>query len=281
MKSCLRYLCHSLIGVILVAGCGWNSFLHAAEGAEAAPAKPAGKMITLSDFGAEDLGYLVLPQTAPVGGVVILHDRYGLDTNAKKLAEEFAARGYLAIAVDLYNGRTTNDIAQANALLTNMRIESALNTIQGGVRLLKESPRLKVDRVGLVGYSSGGTIALLASQQIKSIDAVGVLNGMIAPRNKKISKFRVPICLILPQSKDGITTPGLDEFKTLMEQMKNPLELQFLQPTGEGFADPRNSAYNADMAAKGWQFIDDFLKRELGKPAKEPSLIDKVEDFFR
>lgn len=260
--------------------------LEGAEGAEAtaetaAPAKIVGKMITLGDFGAEDLGYLTLPLVPPIGGVVIIPDRFGLDDNTKRLTEEFAGKGYLAISVDLYNGRTTNDAQQANTLLSSIRLESAMKTIQAGERLLKESPRLKVPRVAIVGYNSGGTIAILAAQQIKDVDAVAALNAMIAPRNKKISKYRVPICMVCPSVKEGDMPAGMEDFQKLMNDMNNPLEVYYLQGLREGFADPRSAVYDTKNAATGWQMLDDFLKREFAKPPRGPSIIDKVEGFFK
>lgn len=251
-----------------------------AEEGEAAP-KVKGKMITLGDFGAEDLGYLTLPLVPPIGGVIVVHDRFGLEEHTKRLTEEFAGKGYLAIAVDLYNGRTTNDVGQANVLLSNIRLESAMKTIQAGERLLKESPRLKVPRVAIVGYNSGGTIAVLAAQQIKDVDAVAALNGLIAPRNKKISKYRVPIYMVCPSPREGDMPQGMDEFQKLMNDMHNPLEVYYFQGVPENFADPRSASYDAKNAEKGWQAIDDFLRREFAKPERSQSLINKVEDFFK
>lgn len=276
--DCIRWVRFFLIVVVSCLSWVSASPLIAAEGAET-PAAPklVGKMITLGDFGAEDLGYLTLPLIAPVGGVVIIHDRFGLDDNTKRLTEEFASKGYLAIAVDLYNGRNSNDPAQANVLLSNLRVESAMKTIQAGERLLKESPRLKVPRVALVGYNSGGTIALLAAQQIKDIDAVAVVNPMIAPRDKKISKYRVPIFML----DCGTPPAGLEEFQRLMDSMRNPLAVYTLEGVPEGFADPRSATYQTSNAAKAWQMVDDFLKQEFNKPTKGSSIIDKVEDFFK
>lgn len=278
MIDCIRWIRFLFVWAIVCSSVLVGPLV-AAEGTEApaAPAKLSGKMITLGDFGAEDLGYLVLPLVAPAGGVVIIHDRFGLDDHTKRLAEEFAGKGYLAIAVDLYNGRSSNDPAQANVLLSNMRVESAMKTIQAGERLLKESPRLKVPHVALVGCNSGGTIAILAAQQIKDIDAVAAVNPMIAPREKKISKYRVPIILIDP----GTPPAGLEEFQKLMDDMRNPLAVYTLEGVPEGFADPRSANHNASHAEKAWQMVDDFLKREFAKPEKAPSIIDKVEDFFK
>jgi dienelactone hydrolase len=65
-----------------------------------------------------------------------------------------------------------------------------------------------------------------------------------------------------------------------MDDMRNPLEVDYVDASVVGFADPRSTNYNASEAEKGWQFIAAFLQRELSKPPKDPSLIEKVEDFF-
>ena len=66
-------------------------------------------MITLSDFGAEDLAYLAVPATPPTLGIVLVPDAYGLDDFTKAEADRLAALGYLVVAVDIYNGKQTTD----------------------------------------------------------------------------------------------------------------------------------------------------------------------------
>jgi carboxymethylenebutenolidase len=62
-------------------------------------------MITLSDFGAEDLAYLAIPTTPPTLGIVLVPDAYGLDDFTKAEADRLAGMGYLVLAVDIYNGK--------------------------------------------------------------------------------------------------------------------------------------------------------------------------------
>jgi carboxymethylenebutenolidase len=73
---------------------------------EVTAARPVGRMITLSDFGAEDLGYLSIPATPPQMGLVLVPDAFGLDDFTKSEADRLAGEGYLVLAVDIYNGHT-------------------------------------------------------------------------------------------------------------------------------------------------------------------------------
>src|ERR1019366_9465235 len=98
-------------------------------------AKPTGRMITLSDFGAEDLAYLAIPAAPPTLGIVLVPDAYGLDDFTKAEADRLAGLGYLVVAVDIYNGKQTTDPGDLANLVANMNAASAMKTIDGGIRL--------------------------------------------------------------------------------------------------------------------------------------------------
>jgi carboxymethylenebutenolidase len=49
----------------------------------------------------------------PVAGVLVAHDWYGLLPHVRGACDELAAAGLVALAPDLYDGRTTTDPEQA------------------------------------------------------------------------------------------------------------------------------------------------------------------------
>jgi carboxymethylenebutenolidase len=70
----------------------------------AAPA-PAGETEAMRT---ESLGtsYLALPDgPAPYPGVVVVHEASGLNDNIRDICRRFAAEGYVALGVDLFEGR--------------------------------------------------------------------------------------------------------------------------------------------------------------------------------
>ena len=114
------------------------------HGADAVPTKPVGRMITLSDFGAEDLAYLSVPTTPPTLGIVLVPDAYGLDDFTKSEADRLAALGYLALAVDIYNGKLTTDPGDLANLVANLNAATVMKTVDAGVRVFRESPKFRV-----------------------------------------------------------------------------------------------------------------------------------------
>ena len=59
------------------------------------------------DYGAAAPGYLALPahnaKQAPA--LILIHEWWGLNDNIRDFAESFAKEGYVALAVDLYDGK--------------------------------------------------------------------------------------------------------------------------------------------------------------------------------
>jgi carboxymethylenebutenolidase len=51
--------------------------------------------------------YRADPDGTPKGAVVVVQDFFGIDTHIRKIADEFAAKGYLAIAPSLFDSVKT------------------------------------------------------------------------------------------------------------------------------------------------------------------------------
>src|SRR5215469_17975436 len=66
------------------------------------------------------MDYVARPKGTPKGGVLLLHEWWGLTDWVKHMADELAAQGYLALAVDLYKGKVTSDPKEAMALMKAM-----------------------------------------------------------------------------------------------------------------------------------------------------------------
>ena len=49
--------------------------------------------------------YLGVPKLTPAPTVVLLHERWGVKDQIKTVAQEFAEKGYEALAIDHFDGR--------------------------------------------------------------------------------------------------------------------------------------------------------------------------------
>ena len=62
-------------------------------------------------------GVIARPDKLPAATVLLVHEWWGLNDQIKSVAAEFAKQGYIAVAVDLYNGKVATTPAEARSLM--------------------------------------------------------------------------------------------------------------------------------------------------------------------
>lgn len=242
-----------------------------------AEAQAAGSMITLSDFGAEDLGYLVLPQQRPKGGVVVVHDRWGLDDHIKALTDALAKQGFVAVAVDIYNGQTTTKPTRADELAGNVRFSSAAKTILAGARLLKTSPKLRVPNVAIVSYGMASPLALraVAAQKDPLADALVMVEGPLENSKTFIGRLDQPVLGIYGTQRQEVPPHTVAIFEQMLRSEGVPCRIVKVNAGGD-FSDPRSPGYNQAATKEAWTSMNTFLTQRLDRPPAQPDVIDKM-----
>ncbi len=239
--------------------------------------RPVARAITLSDFGAEDLGYLAIPTTPPTVGIVLVPDAYGLDDFTKHEAERLAGEGYLAVAVDIYNGRQTTDPGEIANLTANLDSPTVMKTVNAGIRLFNESPKFHVDHVVAVGWGVGAKYVLQAAHESKLLDGAVTIYGPVETQGAK--KSAVPICAIYPENDPVATHDLVLDYQHGMRDAGNDFTAWFIA-AGAGWSNPQNKHYNPVEDREAWKVAEPFIVRIGAEPvrSKNPSVIDKMKD---
>ncbi len=125
-----------------------------------------GQMIEFSDKGAPIPGYLATPAAATGPGVVVLHAWWGLTEPFRQVCDRLADAGFMALAPDLYRGKTTATVEEARTLGAALDADEERwrGDITGALAFLREHgatiPTDGRGAFGLVGFSLGGAYAL-------------------------------------------------------------------------------------------------------------------------
>ena len=243
------------------------------------PDKPTGRMITLSDFGAEDLAYLAIPATPPTLGIVLVPDAYGLDAFTKSEADRLAAMGYLVIAVDIYNGTHTTDPGDLANLTANLNAATVMKTLTAGIRFFHESPKFRVDHVVAMGWGVGATYVFQAARENKTLNGAITFYGPVETRDQMIGKFDAPLCAVYPENDPVATHDNVLAFLQLMKAAGNDCEAWFIA-AGSGWSHPKSRTYNPTEDKEAWKVALPFLIRIGAEPVKpkNDSIIDKAKD---
>src|SRR6185312_4599650 len=109
-------------------------------------------------------GYLATPAVhgAAWPGVVVIHEVFGLNDDIRAKADELATHGYLAVAADLYQGKSWAGCVRK--AFTQLRAGSgqAFDVLDATRALLAGRPDC-TGKVGVIGFCMGGGFALLCA----------------------------------------------------------------------------------------------------------------------
>jgi carboxymethylenebutenolidase len=246
---------------------------------EVSSGKPSSRMITLSDFGAEDLAYLAVPATPPTLAVVLVPDAYGLDDFTKAEADRLAAQGYLVAAVDIYNGKITTDSGDLSNLIANLNAATVMKTIDAGIRFFHESPKFQVGHVVAMGWGTGATYVFQAAQESKNLDGAITFYGPLLTHDHLVGKFSAPLCALYPQKNTLITRDDVLDFEQRMKDAGNDFEAWFIA-AGPGWSNPKSSTYSPVEDKEAWKVALPFLIRIGAEPVKvkKDDILNKAKD---
>ncbi|MBW3659596.1 MAG: dienelactone hydrolase family protein, partial [Actinobacteria bacterium] len=77
---------------------------------------------TFPSNGGEAHGYLALPASGSGPGVIVIQEWWGLTDHIKDVTDRLAGEGFVALAPDLYGGRTTHDADEAGQLMQELPV---------------------------------------------------------------------------------------------------------------------------------------------------------------
>ena len=113
-------------------------------------------------------GYLASPPGAPRAGMLVLQEIFGVTAHMRQVTDEFAARGFLALAPALFDRLKPGTelpysrITEAVALMQQLAIDDVARDLAGSVAALRSLLPAGA-KIGVVGYCWGGAIADLAA----------------------------------------------------------------------------------------------------------------------
>jgi carboxymethylenebutenolidase len=191
--------------------------------------------------------YRADPSDTPKGAVVVLHEVFGVDPHIKKMTENFAAQGYVAIAPALFDRVKKNvELSYDEAgLTTGLEIKSKVETadaiadIQAAVDAVKDT-----GKVAIVGYCWGGYLAYLSANKVNGLAcAIGYYGGGIT--NVYQEKRKIPTLVHFCELDPLIPAEEIIQFRA-----SRPDVSAFTYPAEHGFNCSDRSSYNEQAATK-------------------------------
>lgn len=192
-------------------------------------------------------------------GVLIIHDRRGLGEYAKNWAERFAAIGYRALVVDLYDGRYSNEPTGATRIMTSIDQASANVNLKAGLAYLKAPGRT----LATFGWDFGGGQALWAAlQDPEAVAATVIYYGPMSTDVKALRTLKGPVLGIFAKNDTWVSPLHVAGYQDAMREAGAPFSV-IPYEAGHGFTNPINRVYNKKLADDAWEKTQAFLEARL------------------
>ena len=181
--------------------------------------------------------------------IIILHEIYGLNRHIQMTAELLESAGYAVCCPNLL-GRPAFDYRQADQAYAYFYQMVGLEAAAGQIRQLFLDKREAYDRISLVGYSVGATIAWLCSE-LPLYRVVGFYGSRI--RDYRHIQSQCPVQLLFAREESFPVT----ELAETLARKENVRTKVF--PAQHGFADPFGNGYDPVAALQAQSLMLEFL----------------------
>jgi len=216
-----------------------------------------GKMIRLKAAdGHEFDAYLAEPQGKPKGGIVIVQEIFGVNAHIKRVADQYAAAGYRAIAPAMFDriqrGLTLpyTEVQQGIAYMQQLKWPNTLADLTAAANEIRAAGSAAV-----VGYCWGGTVAHVAASDLDVDAAVSYYGGGVAKLLDK--QPRCPIMYHFGDQDGSIPPADVDKI-----QRTYPGSALHVYPgAGHGFNCDERGSYSAADARLAFERSLAFLRK--------------------
>ncbi|MBV8517996.1 MAG: dienelactone hydrolase family protein [Acidobacteria bacterium] len=224
-----------------------------------------GQRVTFPSNGHTCQGYFASPESGSGPGVVVIQEWWGLVPHIEDLVERFAAAGFVAIAPDLYHGKTTKSPDDAMKLLMELDADRAETEIAGAGAYLLQQPGCTSKKVGVVGFCMGGALAQYAAVKSPGVFGAAVsFYGGFRKLEMPWENLAGPVLLIHGEKDKNVPyEQGRALAEKLREMGKDAEAIEYPNADHAFFNDARPEVYNADAAADAWQRTLALFRRAL------------------
>lgn len=206
--------------------------------------------------------------------IVLLHDKWGLTTQAKDIAARLACEGFVVLVPNLYGrqgGMVTANAEVADALVERMDIPSVLQDLKASCEFLNaniaEDPMLDLTKRNfhaVIGFGLGGTLAIQFACRRKRLRAAVSFYGKPPSSLDILSNMYCPLLYHAAEHDDTVTAEELNGLRQAIEDADKSCEIQSYSGTAHGFFNhTRPDLHHPQAADRAWESTLTFIQNLL------------------
>ena len=228
---------------------------------------PRGGDLTYFDEDPATRGYLAEPEgPGPRGAVILIHEWNGLVDRVRQVADALAAEGYVALAADLYSGRTGSNRDENMALVreTLDDMDKIIRNLDAAAAYLRSRPDVN-GKIGAMGWCYGGGVALSYALGGENHDATALFYGRLLDDPEQLSAIHHEVYGTFAGLDRGPSPEQVERFVAALRQAGVENDVHIYDDVNHGFwlyveRDPKNE----EPALDAWERLKAYLKRTIG-----------------
>jgi carboxymethylenebutenolidase len=215
-----------------------------------------GAQSLIDEHGAVIPGTLLL---AKPQSLIIVPDVFGLTEQMRRVARRFASDGFTSFAIDMLDGRTTDDpaIGFKNAQLLVWK--AAMERIRAATRALAAIG----GKVGIAGWGFGAAVALAAAAHVPELAGCAMWYGMPTPQQANFARIACKVQGHYGRFDKQISNDRVDGLEAKLAAAGVTAELHRYHAEHFFFDETRKVEHSASNSELSFRRAAAFLRSEL------------------
>jgi carboxymethylenebutenolidase len=210
-------------------------------------------------------GYLAVPEGGRGPATVVLQEWWGLDDHIRSVCDRFAGEGFLALAPDLYRGKSTDQPDEAQQLMMALSMDQAEKDMRGAVDYLAGHEGFEGKGVGSVGFCLGGGLSVWAAAVNPKVKAVVTYYYVLPHGKPDFSKVQAPVLGHFGTADEFVAVEDAKALEAEMGDAAVDARFEFYDGAGHAFFNDTNrlGTYDREAAERSWQRTVEFFRANL------------------
>jgi len=221
-------------------------------------------MVEFASNGGKSSGYLATPEGKKGPGVIVIQEWWGLVDHIKDVADRFAKAGFVALAPDMYHGKSTKSPDEAGKLMMAIQIDQVEKDLRGAIDYVLSLPETEGTKVGTVGFCMGGQLSLYAACANPKVGACVIYYGIHPKVQPDYKNLQAPVLGFFADRDTFVSPEVVHKLESDLKGAGKQIETHIYKETDHAFFnDTRKEVYNSGAAEDSWRRMLDFYHRSL------------------
>ncbi|QQN75437.1 dienelactone hydrolase family protein [Croceicoccus sp. YJ47] len=218
----------------------------------------------------EFAAYVAKPAGNPKAAMIVIQEIFGVNDGIRKKCDDWAAKGYLAIAPDLFwrvepgvetSWDDEDERQKAFDMMGKNNPDRNVEDIEATIRWLRAERNIA--KVGAVGFCLGGKIAYMTAARTDVDATVGYYGVAIDEMLDEKEAIAKPLMLHIPTADDFVGPDAQARMHAGLDDHPK-VTLHDYEGLGHGFATADGSRRDEDAAMLADRRTDEFFAQHLG-----------------